>query len=372
MMGNKPCEQHVNASEPVPPPPPYHAHLLTTKFLVPALPGTLIPRPRLTALLDAGLQQPLILVSAGAGFGKTTLLAAWVRSFASGTRPVAWVSLDAGDNIPVQFWAYVLTALESCQPGLCTLPFAYLYEEPQPAWQAMLTALINRLAQRSKRILLVLDNYEAITEPAIHALVSFLVEHLPPSLCVVLATRADPPFSLARLRVRAQVQELRTEQLQFTPEEAAVFLREGMHLHLSAQEMQEVEARTQGWWAGLQLAALALRGRANPMDLLRELQGSQRAIREYLVHEVLQRQPADLQTFLLRTSLLARLSASLCDTMLEQPGNQQVLEELERANLFLSPLDRRHHWYAYHPLFAEALHSQLEQTSPAEVPVLHL
>lgn len=140
---------------------------------------------------------------------------------------MAWVSLDTGDTIPVQFWAYVLTALESCQPGLCTLPFAYLYEEPQPAWQSMLTALINRLAQRSERMLLVLDNYEAITEPTIHAQVSFLVEHLPPTVCVVLATRADPPFSLARLRVRAQIQELRTEQLQFTPEAAAVFLREG-------------------------------------------------------------------------------------------------------------------------------------------------
>lgn len=372
MMGNKPPEQHVNASEPLPPPQSYPAHLLTTKFLVPALPGTLIARPRLTALLNAGLQQPLMLVSAGAGFGKTTLLAAWVHSFAPGTRPVAWVSLDTGDNLPVQFWAYVLTALESCQPGLCTLTFAYLYEEPQPAWQSMLTALINSLAQRSERMLLVLDNYEAITEPTIHALVSFLVEHLPPTLCVVLSTRAEPPFSLARLRVRAQVQELRTEQLQFTREEATAFLREGMHLYLSEQEMQEVEARTQGWWAGLQLAALALQGRANPMDLLHELQGSRRAIREYLVHEVLQRQPTTLQTFLLRTSILERLSASLCNAVLEQKESQQVLEELERANLFLSPLDRQHHWYAYHPLFAEALRSNLEQTSPAEMSTLHL
>lgn len=301
-----------------------------------------------------------------------TLLAAWVRSFAPDTRPVAWVSLDAGDNIPVQFWAYVLTALESCRPGLCTLPFASLYEEPQPAWQAMLTALINRLAQCSERMLLVLDTYEAITEPTIHAQVSFLVEHLPPTVCVVLSTRADPPFSLARLRVQAQVQELRTEQLRFTREEETAFLCEAMHLHLSAQEIQEVEAHTQGWWAGLQLAALALRKEANPMDLLHELQGRQHEIREYLVHEVLQRQPAALQTFLLRTSLLSRLSASLCDTVLEHSGSQQALEELERTNLFLHRLDRQHHWYAYHPLFAEALCSQLEQTSPAEVPVLHL
>lgn len=352
----------------------FPTHLLATKFFVPMPPHALIARSRLTQILDAGFHQhiPLILVSAAAGFGKTTLLAAWIRSFPPGHPSVAWVSLDTRDNAPVQFWTYVLTALDACQPGLGTTPFASLHEEPQPAWQSMLTALINTLAQRSEPLLLVLDNYEEITEPTIHALISSLIEHLPSPVCVVLATRADPPFSLARLRARAQILELRTELLRSTEEEEATFLREGMDLHLSEQEIQEVKERTQGWWAGLQLAALALRGRAHPMDLLHELRGNQRAIRDYLVHEVLQRQSAAVQTFLLRTSILDRFSAPLCDALLEQQESQQLLAELERANLFLQALDQHHRWYMYHPLFAEALRSHLEQTAPAEVPALHV
>jgi LuxR family maltose regulon positive regulatory protein len=217
------------------------------------------------------------------------------------------VSLDASDNAPVQFWSYVLTALEQCQPELSPLPVASLSEMPQPSWQAALTALINNLAQQRKPLVLVLDNYEEITEPAIHAQLSSLLEHLPPTLCVVLATRTDPPFSLARLRAQAQIMEVHTEQLRATSEEMITFFRSVMDLRLAEQDIQAVDARLQGWWAGMQLAALALQRKAHPNDLLQALQGSQRALFEYLVQEVLLRQSEQVQSFLLRTPILSRM-----------------------------------------------------------------
>jgi LuxR family maltose regulon positive regulatory protein len=372
VMDHKNHESHNNAPEPGPVPRSSPDPLLATKFLTPASSHEIIARPRLLALLNAGLRRRVILVSAAAGFGKTTLLSHWVRSFAPGSPPVAWVSLDASDNAPFQFWTCVLTALEQCQPGLSLLPFASLHEMPHPSWQAMLTALINGLTPQSTHQVLVLDNYEEITEPAIHALLCSLIEHLPPTLCVVLATRTDPPFSLVRLHAQAQIQELRAEQLRATREEMTAFLRDVMDLRLAEQDIQEVDTRTQGWWAGMQLAALALKGKVHPKDLLQELQGNQRALLEYLVQEVLHRQKEKVQTFLLRTSILPRLCNSLCNAVLEQQESQLFLEELERANLFLSPLDDQRQWYAYHPLWASALRAQLEQTSPTEVPLLHL
>ncbi|WP_040445738.1 AAA family ATPase [Ktedonobacter racemifer] len=361
---------HGNAPEPIPrasSDPP-----LVTKFLPPAPSHELIARPHLLALLHAGLRRRLILVSAAVGFGKTTLLASWVRSLPPGHPPVAWVSLDASDNIPFQFWTDFLTALDQCQPGLSLLPFAALHDTPLPSWQAMLTALINGLAQRSEPLVLVLDNYEEITEPVIHALLASLLQHLPPPLCVVIATRTDPPFSLARLRAQAQILELRTEQLCATGEEMTAFLRDVMDLQLSAQRIEQVDARIQGWWAGMQLAALAFKGRAQPKGLLQAFQGNQPALFDYLVQEVLNRQEEKVQTFLLRTSILPRLCNSLCNAVLEQQDSQLFLEQVERANLFLNPLDNQRQWYAYHPLFAEALRAQLEQIAPAEVPRLHL
>ncbi|HEX4715739.1 MAG TPA: NACHT domain-containing protein [Ktedonobacteraceae bacterium] len=260
-----------NAPEPEPVPRLSSHLLLATKFLPPASSHEIIARPHLLALLNAGLHRRLILVSAAACFGKTTLLINWVHSFASGHPKVSWVALDASDNAPVQFWTYVLTALEQCCPGLSRLPFAALYETPHPCCQAMLTALINGLARQSEPLVLVLDNYEEITEPSIHAQLSSLIEHLPPTLCVVLATRTDPPFSLARLRAQAQIQELRTEQLRATSEEMTAFLHDVMDLRLAEQDIQAVDARLQGWWAGMQLAALALQRKAHPNDLLQAL-----------------------------------------------------------------------------------------------------
>jgi LuxR family maltose regulon positive regulatory protein len=365
-------ENNMSERDPISYPQSSPDRLFEAKLLVPLPSQSLVDRPSLIALLNVGLQRRFILVSAACGFGKTTLLSAWVRSFAPDDPQVAWVSLDVGDNLPAQFWRYVLTALDRSQPGGATLPFTFLDEEPQPAWQSMLSALINSIAQRNKRTVLVLDNYDKITEPTIHALISSLIEHLPLTLCVVLSTSIDPPFSLTRLRVWAQIQEIRAEQLRYSQEEAATFLRDVMGFQASEQDIQEVYTRTQGWWAGLQLAALALPGRTNLMDLLRELQGSQHAILEYLMHEVLQHQPPLVQTFLLRTSILERLSPSLCNALLEPQEHQPTLEELDHANLFLMPLDREHNWYAYYPLFAEALRYQLSQTFPDLIPTLHL
>jgi LuxR family maltose regulon positive regulatory protein len=367
---NQKSQSHAPEPEPTPRLSP--DALLATKFLLPASSHEIIARPRLLALLNAGLHQRVILVSAAAGFGKTTLLTSWVRSFAPGHPPVAWVSLDAGDNAPIPFWTYVLTALEQCHPGLSRLAFAALHDTPHPSWQAMLTALINGLARQRERLVLVLDNYEQVTEPPIQVLLSSLIEHLPPTLCVVLATRTDPPFSLARLRAHAQILELRAEQLRATSEEVTAFLRNVMDLRLAEQDIQAVDARLQGWWAGMQLAALAWKGSAHPNHLLPAAQGNQPALFEYLVHEVLNRQPEQVQTFLLRTSILPRLCNALCNAVLEQQDSQLFLEQLERANLFLSPLDDQRQWYAYHPLFAEALRVRLEQTSPTEVSGLHL
>jgi LuxR family maltose regulon positive regulatory protein len=346
--------------------------LLATKLLLPASSHEIIVRSHLLALLNAGLHQRLILLSAAAGFGKTTLLTSWVRSCVPGPQPVAWVSLDVSDNAPFQFWTYVLTALEHCQPGLSRLPFAALHDNPQPSWQAMLTALINGLAQRHEHLVLVLDDYEVITEPEIHALLSSLLTHLPSTLCVVIATRTDPPFSLARLRAQAHVLELRAEQLRATREEMTAFLCDVMDLRLSEQNIRDVDARLQGWWVGMQLAALAFQGKAPSQDFLQVSQGNQPALFEYLVQEVLSRQSERVQRFLLCTSILSRLGNSLCNAVLEQRDSQILLEEVVRSNLFLSPLDSERQWYAYHPFFAEVLRAQLEQTIPTEVPRLHL
>ncbi|GHO89924.1 LuxR C-terminal-related transcriptional regulator [Dictyobacter formicarum] len=346
--------------------------LLATKFLIPASSHPYLARPRLTALLHAGLQRNAILISATAGFGKTALLSSWIQTLGPDDPQVTWISLDTCDNVPAQFWTYVLAALDHCWPGISALPLTFLYEAPQPAWQSMLTMLINSLAQRNERVVLVLDNYDKITEPTIHALISFLIEHLPPALCVILSTRTDPPFSLARLRARAQIEEIRTEQLRFTREETEAFLRQVINVHLSEQDMQEVQTRTQGWCAGLQLAAFALQGRANPGDLLQELHGSQHAILEYLLHEVLQHQSSKIQMFLLYTSILEHLCPAICNAVLEQQDSQSILEELEHANLFVSPLDKEHQRYAYHPLFAEALQYRLEQIAPEKMSTLHL
>jgi len=348
---------------------------LATKFFVPVPPHILIARPRLFSLLDEGRQRPLTLVSAPAGFGKTTLVSAWVQTLPARDIRVAWVSLDEADNDPVHFLAYVLTALDREQPGMCSELLTYMRTQHSPLLQSALMALINRLAEQPEQFLLVLDDYHLVTEGAIHRSLTYLVDHLPLQLRIILATRADPPLPLSRLRARSQLLEVRAEQLRCTVDETRAFLQKVMNVVLEDAAIQQVTSRTEGWLVGIQLVGLSLQGRTSPspsVDLLEEASGRQVYILDYLTEEVLRLQPGSIQTFLLRTSILSRLSAPLCDAVLQQQGSQQVLEFLERSNLFVTALDRQRHWYRYHALFAEALRSRLEQTPGEEVDALHL
>ncbi len=358
-------------------PTPFNGQLLATKFFVPTSSHPLIPRPHLIDLLNEGLRRKLTLISAPAGFGKTTLVSAWLQSFprdAPESPRVAWVSLDEEDNEPTLFWTYVLTALDRQQPGLCAPLLAYLQTQQasKPPLRYVLQALINTLASRIEQFLLVLDDYHLITEPEVHSSLTYLVEHLPPQLHVTLATRADPPLPLSLLRARGEVLEVRTNQLRCTPEEAMAFFKEVMGMQLPTDIIQNATTKTEGWLVGLHLLGLSLQGYTDPADLLDEVSGSQRYILDYLMEEVLRRQPPPVQTFLLHTSILERLSAPLCDAVLQQTDSQEILEFLERANVFVVPLDGQRRWFRYHALFAEALRSRLEQTEGEVISTLHL
>ncbi len=345
--------------------------LLATKFYVPTALGPLIPRPRLTVLLDRILKYPFTLISAPAGFGKTTLLSVWVQSLTLGTPLAAWLSLDQEDNKLWLFWANVLATLDRQQPGLFLPLLNDLQSSQAPSPKSILKALINLLSERKEQFLLILDDYHVISEQEVHTTLSYLVEHLPTQLRIVLATRTDPPLQLPQLRARQQMQEIRTNQLRCTVEETAAFFHQVMGLDLPEKTVQEVTVRTEGWLVSLQLLHLSLPEHADPLSLLEEISGNQHYILDYLTEEVLQRQPQEVQTFLLCTSILEQLSASLCDAVMEQHGSHRMLQQLEQANLFVVSLDNRRQWYRYHALFAEFLRQRLEQTHADLVPTLH-
>lgn len=361
--------------------------ILGTKLVVPAAPHALIARPRLTALLDAALQRKLTLVSAPAGFGKTTLIAEWLRQSPLIAHPLlaatpesttssplyhaAWVSLSEMDNQPVRFWTHVFAALDLCQPGLCRPLLSHLAAQQAPPLDYLLTLFINTLVSTSQQLILVLDDYHLIRDPAIHHSLTLLLDHLPPQLHLVLTVRTDPPLPLPRLRGRAEALEIRTDQLRCTPGEVQAFAAETMQLTLPPDVVQEMAARTEGWLVGLQLLGLSLQGRDDPAGLLHELHGSHAYILDYLTDEVLRRQPAEIQTFLLHTSILDRLSAAVCDAVMQQGGSGRLLEELERANLFVTALDEQRRWYRYHQLFAEALRHRLGYQDPELLRTLH-
>ncbi len=350
---------------------PLESQLLATKFFVPVALGRLISRPRLTSLLNESLTHPFTLVSAAAGFGKTTLLSTWSQSLPTSTLRVAWVSLDEEDNEPRLFWTYVLTALQRQEPQQFTSLLMELQSPQAPPLKYLLAALINLLVESTKHFLLILDDYQVITEQQVHTTLAYLTERLPPQLRIVLATRADPPLPIPLLRAREQALEVRTDQLRCTVEETGAFLDEVMGIQLPDETIQQVTTRTEGWLVGLQLLGLSLSEQANPTILLQEVSGDQRYILDYLTEEVLRRQPQDLQTFLLSTCILERLNASLCDAVMDQANSQQILQRLERANLFVISLDSKREWYRYHALFAQALCYQLEQIYPDLVLTLH-
>jgi LuxR family maltose regulon positive regulatory protein len=345
--------------------------LLATKFFAPGAPGTPISRPRLTALLDESLQYPLTLISAPAGFGKTTLLATWGQALPANNPRLCWVSLDEEDNDPRLFWTYVLSALNRQQPQRFTPLLTQLQSPHAPPLKYLLTMLINLLAESTDHFLLILDDYQVITEQQVHSTLSYLVEHLPTQLRLILSTRADPALSLPQMRAHGHILEVRTDQLRCTVEETAVFFKQMMGIQLPDETIQQVTARTEGWLVGLQLLGLSLPEHADPLSLLEQVSGDQRYILDYLTEEVLRRQPQEVQTFLLSTCILERLTASLCDAVMQQTGSQQMLQRLERANLFVVSLDSRRQWYRYHALFAEALRYRLEQTHHHQVPILH-
>jgi LuxR family maltose regulon positive regulatory protein len=392
--------------------------------------GALVPRPRLLARIDAGLALPLTLIAAPAGFGKTTLLAEWIASRSSELRVmsselselqatqnsklktqnfrVAWLTLDAADNDPNTFLRYLIAALRTAAPAAGTLALALLEETQPPPLTTLLTTLINDLdetaghAPHAASIILVLDDYHLITSPAVHSALAFLVDHLPHTLHLVIGSREDPPLPLARMRARGQIAELRAPDLRFSPDEAATFLRDIMGLALKASEIAALEARTEGWVAGLQLAAVAMRDRADRAGFVAAFAGSNRFVIDYLASEVLERIPAGMRAFMLRTSVLERMCAALCDAVMDErrrtkdesdsgfvlgpsslvrdehdaplvPGpSSLVLEEIERANLFLIPLDDQRRWYRYHQLFAGVLRERLQRdVSGADIAELH-
>ncbi len=342
--------------------------LLATKLYARPARADLVPRPRITRLLDAGLSASLILVSAPAGFGKTTLLAAWL---ADRPQRSAWLTLDTADNDHARFLSYVLAALQVAVPGVASDLVAPLRSPQPPSAEAVVTVLVNELAPLSNPVILVLDDYHAITSPAVNSAVAYLLEHLPPSLHLVIATRSDPPLPIARLRARGQVVEVRADDLRFTPDEAAAFLNQTMGLALSPEQVAALDERAEGWIAGLQMAALSMRGREDVDDFIRAFAGTHRFIMDYLLEEVLAREPEEVQAFLLQTAILTRLSGPLCDAVTGGSGAQEMLEGLERRNLFVVPLDDQRRWYRYHHLFADLLQARIHQSGPDRVAGLY-
>ena len=346
--------------------------LLRTKLAPPPVRAGLIPRARLDGLLETGAKGRLCLVDAPAGSGKTTLLGQWWRADHGGRR-VAWLSLDDGDDDPVRFWSYVVEAFRVVEPGLGEGPLTLL-QGPGAAdvlTQVILPELLNELATSESDLVLVLDDYHLVTNAVCHASLGFFVDHLPANVHLMVATRVDPPLALARLRASGELVELRIAELGFTSAEADRLLGEAMGLELTADQTQRLWERTEGWAAGLYLAGLSLRGRPDPGPFIASFEAGHRHVVDYLGAEVLARQPEPLRSFMVRTSVLQRLSGPLCDAVLETEGSAELLAELEQANLFLIALDDHRDWYRYHHLFAQLVYLELTGRDPDLVPLLH-
>ncbi len=334
--------------------------ILATKLYIPSPQPKVVLRPRLIERLNEGLHRRLTLISAPAGFGKTTLLGEWL---AGCERPAAWLSLDEADSDPTRFLAYLAAALQTIAVDIGEGILGALKSPQPPPAESLLTTLLNEIATIEDDLVLVLDDYHAIDAKLVDDALTFLIEHLPPQMHLIIATREDPNLPLARLRARGQLTELRAAHLRFDLSEAAGFLNQAMGLNLSPEDIAALETRTEGWIAGLQLAALSMQGHKDAASFIESFTGSHHFVLDYLVEEVLQQQSESVQTFLLRTSILDRLCGPLCDAVLLDPSasGQETLEYIERANLFLIPLDNERRWYRYHHLFAELLRQRLHQ-----------
>ena len=344
--------------------------LLATKLHVPVRRSQVVSRADLLRRLLEGSSGRLTLVDAPPGWGKTTLLAEWSAS-GEERRPFVWVSLDRGDNDPTRFWTYVVEALRRVEPKLGTTASMLLRAPGTSLVEDMLPTLINDAESLPSPVVLVLDDYHVITSKEIHDAVAFLVEHLPETLHLVLATRSDPPLPLARLRAGGELLEIRAAELAFSEEEAAAFMNDAIGLGLEPSDVALLYARTEGWAAGLHLAALSLGGRGDARGFIKAFAGDDRHVVDYLGAEVLDRQPEPVRRFLLRTSILERLCGPLCDAVMGTHESARTLEEIDHANLFLVPLDTKRHWYRYHQLFGELLRFELERTEPGLVAELH-
>jgi len=345
--------------------------LLTTKLNIPLLRPDRVSRHRLTTRLNKnlwggdGFLRKLSYISAPAGYGKTTLVLEWLDQlpeWVSGSklvRPVAWLSLDENDNDPARFLAYIIAAIQGIQPGCGDATRAIMQSPQLPPWEILLTTLLNEMAAIPDPYILVLDDYHCIQTPEIHQQVGFLLEHQPNRMHVVLTTREDPLLPLSRLRAGGQMAEIRQEELRFSSQECAEFLKDVMGIPLSEAEIEALDRRTEGWIAGLQLAAFSMQGYDDPAGFIKSFTGSSRFVLDYLVEEVYKRQPVAIQDFLLKTSILDRLSGPLCDFLTEGSNGQVTLGTLEGANLFIIPLDQSRTWFRYHRLFSEILRHRL-------------
>jgi LuxR family transcriptional regulator, maltose regulon positive regulatory protein len=372
------------------------APILTTKLYLPAPRPERVPRPRLVERLHEGLAagHKLTLLSASAGFGKTTLLSEWIGDFRLANEDFrltvgsafphsnqkskinnlksCWLSLDEADSDPARFLLYLVSALQTVAPNLGEGALAALQTPQPPPIETLLTNLLNEIAEQPDQVILVLDDYHLLDSPPVDSALAFLLDHLPPQLHLVIASREDPNLPLARLRARNQLTELRVADLRFSPAEAAEFLNQVMGLNLTETDVAALESRTEGWIAGLQLAALSMQGQSDPASFIQSFTGSHRFVLDYLLEEVLNQQPPDIQDFLLRTSILNRLCGPLCEAVLDIAigSGQVVLESLEQANLFLVPLDNDRRWYRYHHLFGDLLRQRLG--NPANLPEVHV
>ena len=343
--------------------------LLTTKFFIPTSRPQLVPRPRLIEKLNGGLHRKLTLISAPAGFGKTTLLAEWLKNLGEGGEKQsdvlsAWLALNESDNDLIRLYTYFISSLIHYKviKDVVGNDLLSMLQSPQmSSIEGVLTELINALSRISQKIIFVLDDYHLIDLQSVHDTLSFLLENSPQQFHLVIATREDPPLSLGRLRARGQLTELRAMDLRFTSGEAADFLNEAMGLELTSEDINNLESRTEGWIAGLQLAAISLQGRENTTELINSFTGSHRFVVDYLIEEVLDQQPESVRKFILQTSILDQLNGSLCNAITREVNSQQILENLERSNLFIIPLDNDRHWYRYHHLFADLLGTRLQR-----------
>jgi LuxR family maltose regulon positive regulatory protein len=355
--------------------------LLATKLYIPPTRLQLVSRPRLTEQLNEGLHRKLTLISAPAGFGKTTLISKWVEDLTTISskenqyiNKVGWLSLDESDSDPVRFLNYFIAAIRQAEGGNVNLGEGALsmLQSPQPPpMDPILTSIINELTTIQGKLVLILDDYHLISTPPIDDLLTSFLEHLPPQLHLIISTRSDPQLPLARLRGSNQLNELRATELRFTFAEISEFLNETMALELSAEDIASLETRTEGWIAGLQLAAISMKGREDTSSVIKSFTGSHRLVLDYLIEEVLDQQSESVQHFLLHTAVLDRLSGAVCNALTGQTNGQETLEMLDHANLFIVPLDEDRRWYRYHHLFSDLLRVRLKRYKSEEEPRLH-